>query len=444
MNSHPTLRELAEDLASEVTTPGAVVENALERVHAAEPAIRAWVHVDAEGARSAARRLEDSENQGTTGSRGLLWGIPVGIKDLIDVEGLATACGSKLRGGSAAQDDAECVRLLRRAGAVVMGKTVTTEFGYFAPGPTRNPANPAHTPGGSSSGSAAAVAAGTIPLAVGTQTAGSLTRPASFCGVAGFVAPTGQFSMAGITGLSHSLDSLGFLARTVADLHFAWAALLGSTANTTDAADDSWPRLLLWNGSDLGEVSPDMSAAVELAAAAINREAAECVAWSNPAVVQQLAAAHGTVMAFEAARERTSELDHVEDLSAPLAELLTGGAAMPEHDYSAAREAITAARREVLAILEPFDAILGPAALGAAPAGIEATGNPVLSRPWQALGLPVVTIPGLRDSQGMPMGLQLIGRPGCEHRLFSIAERIEETLASLAPTQDTELHTKTR
>lgn len=429
MSSHPTLRELAEDLASEATTPSAVVEDALERIHAAEPDISAWVHVDAAGARSAARHLEASDDLGTTGSRGLLWGIPVGVKDLIDVEGLATACGSTLRGREPALNDADCVQLLREAGAVLMGKTVTTEFGYFAPGPTRNPANTAHTPGGSSSGSAAAVAAGTIPLALGTQTAGSLTRPASFCGVAGFVAPTGQFSMAGITGLSHSLDSLGFLARTVADLRFAWAALLGGSVESAD--DDGAPRLLLWDGSELGEVSTEMSAAVELAATAIGREGAECVEWSDPTVVQQLAAAHGTVMAFEAARERLAELNQLESLSVPLAELLTAGAETPEHDYEVAREAIAAGKRKVLAMLEPFDAILGPAALGAAPAGIEATGSPVLSRPWQALGLPVVTIPGFRDSQGMPLGLQLIGFPGREHRLFSIAEQIERAVASL-------------
>lgn len=432
MTSPKTLRELSEDLASGAATPAAVVESALERIKAVEPDIRAWVQVDGSGARVAARELGDNDHLGSTDSRGPLWGIPVGIKDLINVAGLPTGCGSVLGKSAPAEDDADCVRLLRQAGAIVLGKTVTTEFGYFAPGPTRNPVNPAHTPGGSSSGSAAAVAAGTIPLALGTQTAGSLTRPASFCGVAGFVAPTGQFSMTGITGLSPSLDSLGFLARTVGDLHFVWNVLMRTEPGPTAGDDGGPPHLLLWNGSGLGEVSVDMRDAVERAAATISGQGAHCVAWTDDGVVHKLAAAHGTVMAYEAARERAAEAGHLASLSAPLAELLTAGAATPSSEYAAARETIAAARQGILALLEPFDAVLAPAALGAAPAGTEATGSPVLSRPWQALGLPVITIPGLRDPHGMPLGLQLIGIPGREHRLFSIAERIEATLALTA------------
>ncbi|MGO4860361.1 amidase [Arthrobacter sp. 2MCAF14] len=424
MRSGGSLRELSEALSSGAVTPSAAVEQALQRTQAAEPEIRAWVEIDTAGARIAARDLGRA-----AGARGPLWGIPVGIKDLIDVQGLATRCGSVLRGGEPADADADCVKLLRQAGAVVMGKTVTTEFGYFAPGPTRNPANPAHTPGGSSSGSAAAVAAGMIPLAIGTQTAGSLTRPASFCGVAGFVAAKGQFSMSGVTGLSPSLDSLGFLARTVADLHLVWSALTPMAPPSANTIGGDSPRLLLWNGSGLGEVSTDMGAAVELAAAAVNREGGQCRQWTDHDVVHQLANDHATVMAFEAARERAWELQRSDLLSVTLAELLSSGADTSEADYVAALLRITSARRSVESALENFDAILGPAALGAAPVGIEATGIPVLSRPWQALGLPVITIPGLKDSAGMPLGIQLIGAPGREHRLFAIAERLEASLA---------------
>ncbi len=411
-------------LASGALTPSSAVEQAWQRMQATEPEIRAWVEIDAAGARFAARELERSTNP-----RGPLWGVPVGVKDLIDVQGLPTRCGSGLRGGEPAGTDADCVKLLRQAGAVVMGKTVTTEFGYFAPGPTRNPTNPAHTPGGSSSGSAAAVAAGMVPLALGTQTAGSLTRPASFCGVAGFVGAKGQFSTSGITGLSPSLDSLGFLARTVADLHLAWSAMIGDELASEDKADGDSVRLLLWNGSGLGEVSADMVAAVEQAVAAISHEGVHCEDWTDHDVVRRLADDHATIMAFEAARERFWELQQPDRLSVPLAELLATGATTPEADYVAALYRVADARTFVDAALAQFDAILGPAALGAAPAGIEATGTPVLSRPWQALGLPVITIPGLRDSGDMPLGLQLIGAPGREHRLFSIAERIEASLA---------------
>jgi Asp-tRNA(Asn)/Glu-tRNA(Gln) amidotransferase A subunit family amidase len=424
LNSRPGLRELSRALASGAATPSSAVEQSLQAIQAAEPEIQAWVEIDEGGARIAALELERSAD-----ARGPLWGVPVGVKDLIDVAGLPTRCGSALRGGEPASVDAHCVRLLRQSGAVVMGKTVTTEFGYFAPGPTRNPANPANTPGGSSSGSAAAVAAGMVPLALGTQTAGSLTRPASFCGVAGFVAAKGQFSTTGITGLSPSLDSLGFLARTVADLRLVWSTLMGSEAESIDIPDDGAPRLLLWNGSGLGEVSADMAAAVEHAAAAIRHQGALCAEWTDHDVVRRLADDHATIMAFEAARERSWELRHLDQMSVPLAELLEAGAVAPEAEYVAAAARIADARKSVLARLDKFDAILGPAALGAAPPGLEATGTPVLSRPWQALGLPVITIPGLRDPAGMPLGLQLIGAPGRERRLFSIAECIEESLA---------------
>ena len=186
----------------------------LERIEALEPDVRAWVHVDPDAHATAS---------------GPLAGIPLGVKDLIDVAGMPTRCGSTLRDSRPVERDADCVALARRLGAVPIGKTVTTEFGYFAPGPTRNPHALDHTPGGSSSGSAAAVAAGMVPLAFGTQTAGSLTRPASFCGVAGLVTTRGRFSTTGITGLSPSLDSLGLLARTVDDLHYAWAAMDSET-----------------------------------------------------------------------------------------------------------------------------------------------------------------------------------------------------------------------
>lgn len=417
-----SLRDLAAALHTGSVTPVAVLETALAAVGQIEGELKAWVEIDVEGAYNAAKALEASNAR-----RGPLWGIPVGIKDLIDVAGLPTRCGTSLRGDTPAQSDADCVQLLRSAGAVVVGKTVTTEFGYFKPGPTRNPANPEHTPGGSSSGSAAAVAAGTVPLALGTQTAGSLTRPASFCGAAGFVAATGTFSLAGVAGLSHSLDSLGFVCRTVADLRYVWDALRDASQPVPPAAHGEAASLLLWDGSQLGELSPAMSVALDQAKSALPGGVAE---WSEHGLVAQLADAHATVMAYEAARERSAELPYLERLSAPLAELLSTGHAIAEDDYIAALETISSGRKRVLSMFDSCDAILGPAALGAAPKGIEATGSPILSRPWQALGLPVITIPGLHDDAGMPLGLQLIGRPGHENTLFSIAEQIEAALAT--------------
>jgi Asp-tRNA(Asn)/Glu-tRNA(Gln) amidotransferase A subunit family amidase len=420
-----SLAKLSAALRKGLITPTRAVEAALDSITQTEADLRAWVHVDADGARAAARQLEQSN-----GPRGPLWGIPVGIKDLIDVAGLPTRCGSSLRGAEPAQRDADVVRLLRQAGAVVIGKTVTTEFGYFKPGPTRNPANLLHTPGGSSSGSAASVAAGVVPLALGTQTAGSLTRPASFCGAAGFVAPTGTFSLEGVTGLSPSLDTLGFLTRSVAELHFLWGALTKRPPAEPNAGADEQFRVLLWNGSALGEISTDMAAAVEQTAASVRANGGLLADWSEHDLIRQLSEAHANVMAYEAARERATELNRAEELSAPLVDLLTTGLRLSPDEYAAALQTIDSSRRKVLALMGSFDAILGPAALGAAPAGIQATGSPVLSRPWQALGLPVITIPGLRDAARMPLGIQLIGVPGREDRLFSVAKKIETTLTS--------------
>ena len=427
MSPPKNLVELTSELQDGTITPHDAVKDSLKSIADTEETIRAWVRLDEEGAVSQASTLEEC-----TVPNGPLWGVPVAVKDLIDVKGLPTGCGSSLKGQNPAEADADCVHLLREAGAVILGKTVTTEFGYFSPGPTRNPVNPAHTPGGSSSGSAAAVAAGVVSLALGTQTAGSLTRPASYCGVAGCVAAHGQFSMSGITGLSKSLDSLGLLARSVNDLRYAWDALSGHPASETQDSPGSLD-ILLWNGSGLDELTADMTEALDHASSVLgNGQGIHLSQWSDHELVRGLAKDHATVMAAEAAVERAEELTRPEAISQPFLDLLTGGLAIREKEYRAALERIAASRRIFLALLERFDAVLGPAALGPAPLGIEATGSPVLSRPWQAMGLPALTIPGLRSRSGMPLGLQLIGVPGREPKLFQIGERIENVLRASA------------
>lgn len=437
MNAPNHLLDLTARLQDGIVTPHDAVADSLQSIADTEESIRAWVRVDEEGAVAQASTLET-----TGGHKGPLWGVPVAVKDLIDVQGLPTGCGSRLRGGAPAQMDADCVRLLREAGAVVLGKTVTTEFGYFSPGPTRNPVNTEHTPGGSSSGSAAAVAAGMVPLALGTQTAGSLTRPASYCGVAGFVSAQGQFSMTGITGLSPSLDSLGLLGRTVKDVRYAWDALSGhkpsELLNNRNSMD-----LLFWNGSGLDELAPPMTEALQHASRLLGKShQIHLTEWSDHELIRDLASHHATVMAAEAAVERSDELTKTEALSKPFIDLLASGASIKESAYRAALASIDVGRRKFLALMERFDAVLGPAALGPAPHGIDATGSPILSRPWQALGLPVVTIPGLRSPSGMPLGLQLIGVPGREPKLFDIAECIEDALRGPAGQQPQPLLTR--
>lgn len=389
----------------------AAVEEALRRLETTEPELRAWVRVDADGARAQAERAP----------AGPLSGVPFGVKDIIDVAGLPTECGSPLRRGRIAEADAWLVDRLRAAGAVPLGKTVTTEFAYFQPGPTRNPHNPAHTPGGSSSGSAAAVAAGVVPLALGSQTAGSLTRPASFCGTAGYVAPVGAWPTTGFTGLSPTLDAPGLLAADVAVLAAAVEAVDGPRAEEPRSM-----RVLLWPGTELTDIDPAMLDALERTGVALATAGAETAELGERTRTRELAETHATVMAYDAARALAAEARHPESLSAHLNELLDRGRNTPTADYEAALVVRAGARVRILELLcGDADVILGPAAPGPAPHGLGATGTPVLSRPWQLLGLPVVTVAGHRDPYGMPLGLQLVGHPDRVGRLLGIARHTE-------------------
>jgi Asp-tRNA(Asn)/Glu-tRNA(Gln) amidotransferase A subunit family amidase len=348
---------------------------------------------------------------------GPLAGVPVGVKDIVDVAGVPTLCGSRARAGAAPADrDAAIVRMLRGAGAVVLGKTVTTEFAYFDPGPTRNPHDLARTPGGSSSGSAAAVAAGAVPLAVGTQTAGSVVRPASYCGVAGLAVARGTLPVDGVSPLAPGLDTLGLFAATVADVALARAALDGREAVP---ASSTAPRLLAWDGSAVGEVSPAMRAAHADAVARARDAGAEVA--SLEVDLRAATADQRTIMAAEAA----ARVPDLPGLGANLAALLAEGHAIPARDVDAARERSGATRTAVLAALEHADAVLAPGALGVAPRGLESTGDPVMSRPFHVLGLPALAVPGARDADGLPLGLQLLGHPGREDALLAAGRWLE-------------------
>ncbi len=418
-----SLTDTVRDLRDGRARPQDLLDRAAARIAACEHLVHAWV-----------RLRPDAELRSATGA-GPLRGVPVGVKDIIDVAGLPTECGSDLRRGTApATADAQVVALLRACGAVPLGKTVSTEFAYFAPGPTRNPAAPAHTPGGSSSGSAAAVAAGMVPLAIGSQTAGSLTRPAAFCGVAGLVVTRGSLSTSGVVGLSPSLDSLGLLTAGVADLRTAWAAvraddraLAAALSGDRTVAPRSL-RILVWRPDGLGELDPAMLDALDRAASRLAAAGATVTRLAPTRLPAELATDHVSIMAFEAARERQAELAHLEGLSEPLADLLRQGAQMPADAYRAAVHRVAQAGPVVAGLVDGHDAVLGPAALGPAPEGIAATGNPILSRPWQVLGLPVVTVPGLCSSKGLPLGLQLVGRPHREDHLLAVAEAVEHLI----------------
>lgn len=403
-----SLRELAGELASGATTPAEALARSRARIAETEPDVLAWV---------------EHEPAPTT-TAGRLGGVPLGVKDIIDVVGLPTRCGTPLRADAPpAETDAAIVTAWRRAGAMPVGKTVTTEFAYFSPGPTRNPAAPGHTPGGSSSGSAAAVAAGQVPLAIGTQTAGSVTRPASFCGVASLVMTHGRVPMDGVVGLAPSLDSHGVFAASVSDLALAWSAL-------TDDSDAGLmahrpPRLLAWLP---GGVSTEMllaSAEAQALAHVVGARISDLPV--APAVVDRVTAAHKVVMAYEAARVHADE--DLSRLSEPLAELLRTGAATPRGDYERAWQVVAKDGAFLTSELASCAALITPATLGPAPAGLASTGDPLVSRPWQLLGLPTVTVPGMRTTAGLPIGIQLVGRAGQETELLATACWVERAFS---------------
>ena len=413
-----SLRDLVTDLARGATTPAEAMARSAERIAVTEPGLNAWV-------------VRQEPVPGT--EVGPLAGVPLGVKDIIDVAGLPTRCGSGLRADAPpAGEDAAIVAAWRLAGAVPVGKTVTTEFAFFAPGPTANPAATDHTPGGSSSGSAAAVGAGQVPLALGSQTAGSVTRPAAYCGVAALVMSRGRFPVDGITGLSPTFDSHGVYAATASDLALAWSALSGGP----DVARPGIPvrrgplRALLWSAAPLGVLDPAMRDALDTTRTRLEASGAIVDDFPEEQLIADLAVAHPVVMAYEAARERAEELAAADRLSVPLAGLLRTGAETSRSDYEAALGLIARGRERVAQLLGSYDVVVGAAAPGPAPRGLGATGDPVLSRPWQALGLPVVTVPGLRDAAGMPLGIQVVGHGLREDELLASACTVEQSLVS--------------
>lgn len=401
MSTPWSLRELTGALAAGATTPAEALARSRARIAATEPELLAWV-------------VQDPAPEPTAGPLG---GVPLGVKDIIDLAGFPTRCGTELRADAApAEADAPIVTAWRRAGAVPVGKTVTTEFAYFSPGPTRNPAAPGHTPGGSSSGSAAAVAAGHVPLALGTQTAGSVTRPASFCGVASLVMAHGRYPMTGVSGLSPSLDSHGFFAAGVTDLALAWSALTGEPDPGLVTRP---PRLLVWSAESFA--GPSMGVALTAARQRL-AEAGAAVDDFPHGLAETAAAVQPVIMAYEAARE----LPLVPRLSQQLTQLLRSGAEIPDDDYAAARRTVAETGTRVAELLASYDAVLAPATPGPAPEGLTSTGDPVLSRAWQAFGLPVVTVPGQCSQAGLPLGLQLIGK--AEAALLTTGCWVEQAL----------------
>jgi Asp-tRNA(Asn)/Glu-tRNA(Gln) amidotransferase A subunit family amidase len=346
--------------------------------------------------------------------------IPFGAKDIMETRGLSTAYGSPVYTGRLGSSDAAIVTDLRRRGAVLLGKTHTTAFAYRTPAPTRNPRNLAHTPGGSSAGSAAAVAADMVPLALGTQTRGSVLRPASYCGVTGFKASYGLFSLEGVLPLAASLDTLGFFTHTPVDMLALWEALgrpLPADRPVAFGVPDPLP-----------DVEAPMATAFRDAVGRLEKRGAAVRVVNVTPMLSRLLDASNTVQAYEAARHHEARYKEHGSKLQDLAALVREGLAMPRRQYDEAMAVIAAGKTEVRSLYERTPVILVPAATGPAPEGFSTTGDPVMNAPWTALGTPAISVP--MPVSGLPLGLQLTAAPGADGLLLRTAVRVGAMLSA--------------
>lgn len=419
---------IVEAVADRRSTAGEVARETLRAADAAEPRVGAFTVLDHDLVLHGAAAVDELGAGAGPAAPGPLAGLPVAIKDIIDTADQATAYGSPIYAGHRPGRDAAVVSRLRAAGAVPFGKTTTTEFALFAPTATRHPWDPARTPGGSSSGSAAAVAAGSVPVALGTQTAGSVIRPASFNGVVGFKPTHGSIDTTGVKDLSPSFDTVGLLAQTVPDVALVFAALTDGSASEGGGGSH---RLAVFRTGQWDQVEAAARAAFD---AEVDRIAdrpgwqVSDLPWSHQEH-EDLTRAQAVLMEVEALAALSTEYHrHREQCSAQLVEYLDRAAARTAAEARQARDTIDLAQRSFADALHGLDGVLTPAAHGEAPPRAS-TGDPWFSRAWTALGGPAISLPLLRGAHGLPVGLQLVGHRGRDGRLLGLA-------ADLMPTAD--------
>lgn len=429
----PDIATAVESIRRGRVTPRQLVEHCLGQIDRWEDCIRAWAHLDRQ------RALAEADRLGELASRdhllGALHGIPIGVKDIIDVSGMATEAGSPLLKGRVATEDAPVVARLRAAGAIILGKTVTTEFACFDPSPTRNPWNPEHTPGGSSSGSAAAVALEMCAAAIGSQTGGSIIRPAAYCGVGGFKPTFGRLDTDGVVLVSPRLDHVGPLARTAADLWTTFAVMAG-----LDASDRPLPELpepptlaviddFFLQGADAA-VRGVLTAAID----ALAQAGATLRGFRLPESFGLALSMHACLMTVDATEAHLQTfLAHRAAYGPRMQMLIDEGLTTLAVDYALALRHQERFRRDLAACFgdDPVIAV-APATPTAAPRGLDSTGDPRFNSPWSLAGTPAVTIPCGLTADGLPCGLQLIARHGQDQRLLSVAAWCERALAFAA------------
>ena len=433
-----TAIEAAEKIAGGEISAEAYTAACLDRIAAIEDKVRAFAHIDPKDALAQARALDERRRNGH--AIGPLHGIPVGIKDIFDTADYKTEYGSPLLKGRQPMRDCTAVARLREAGAVIIGKTVTTEFAYFHPGPTRNPHDPERTPGGSSSGSAAAVAAGMVPLAIGSQTNGSVIRPAAFCGVYGYKPTHGTISRHGALQLSRALDHVGVFARSLADTALILDVLAGYDPNDGDTRSVAAPAFLETVAEDppmppriafvrtpvWHKAEPETRAAFEGLvgrlgdrAQSVDLPEAYAAAWDDQRAVMAADMAHNLDAVVARGGANTS--------SQQLRDCLAEGGKVSAVRYLAARDNARRYEAGIAEIFKEYDAIITPAATGVAPKG-EATGSPIFCTLWTLTGLPALSLPLLTGEGGMPLGVQLIGERGDDARLLRTANWLVNSL----------------
>jgi aspartyl-tRNA(Asn)/glutamyl-tRNA(Gln) amidotransferase subunit A len=423
------LREAAAAVRGGAVRPVELVEACLARIRSLDGDLKAWAHVDAHGALAAAHERETEARAGR--SRGVLHGVPVGVKDIVDVAGMPTTGGARPFAHTRPGADAPAVARLRDAGAIVLGKTVTTEFAYRDPAPTRNPWNQGHTPGGSSAGSAAALAARMAPLALGSQTVGSVLRPAAYCGVVGFKGTHGLVPVAGVIPLAWSLDHVGVLTRSVGDAALAMSVLAGKAL---DGPSVSAPRLAL-APELLARASEEVASHVQAVADAFARAGATVSKVELPASFRGVHAAGLTVLEVEAAAYHAPMFaKHADDYSRHMRSLIETGLRHAATAYVDANRARLAFREDVMPLLAAHDGLLCPTAPAPAPAGLGSTGDGSLCAPWSNAGVPAISLPSGIAASGLPHAIQLVQAAGASARLLGVAAWCERVLAfSQAP-----------
>lgn len=419
--NHLDATAAARKLATREITAEALLADCIGRIGEREPVVNAWTFLDVEAARRRARLLDSQP------ASGLLHGLPIAVKDLFDTFDMPTAYGSPIYAGHRPASDAASVALAREAGTIVVGKTVTTEFATFHPGPTCNPHNALHTPGGSSSGSAAAVADFMVPLAFGTQTAGSIIRPAAYCGVVGFKPTFGTVNRIGVKMISDTLDTVGGFARTVPDVALLVAALGGRRSLLIDAPPAEAPRIGLCRTHEWPRAEPETIALFEEVERRLRARGANVRDVALPLPFAGLARAQTTIMVREVAQSLAHErLAHREALSAEMVTMIDAGRAVSVEEYDAARSLAAACRAMLSDVFADVDVLVAPSTPGEAPAGTAATGDPVFNRMWTLLHVPCVHVPLARGPRGLPIGATVVGNLHCDHRALLAASWIHE------------------